>query len=70
MEGQRDRGVRLLALLTCLALATTACTIGPTYQTPLVQVPAGYKELNGWKAAQPSIPARSSVRGPKSVPER
>ena len=53
MEGQRDRGRRFLALLTCLALATTACTIGPKYQTPVVQVPAGYKELNGWKVAQP-----------------
>ena len=52
MEGQRDRGA-FLALLTCLALATTACTIGPKYQTPVVQVPAGYKELNGWKVAQP-----------------
>jgi NodT family efflux transporter outer membrane factor (OMF) lipoprotein len=43
-----------VAFLTCMTLATTACMIGPNYQKPAVQVPATYKELNGWKAAQPS----------------
>src|SRR4029453_2891031 len=43
-----------LAFLTCMTLATTACMVGPKYQKPAVQVPADYKELNGWKVAQPS----------------
>jgi NodT family efflux transporter outer membrane factor (OMF) lipoprotein len=45
--------VFFLALLTCLALVTTACTIGPKYEKPAVQVPADYKEVHGWKVAQP-----------------
>jgi outer membrane protein TolC len=43
----------VLVFLTGLTLVTTACSVGPQYQKPAVQVPAGYKELNGWKVAQP-----------------
>ncbi|HEY7490684.1 MAG TPA: efflux transporter outer membrane subunit [Candidatus Tectomicrobia bacterium] len=48
------RSYLLLVFLTALAFVTTACSVGPKYQKPAVQVPAGYKELNGWKVAQPS----------------
>jgi NodT family efflux transporter outer membrane factor (OMF) lipoprotein len=43
----------LSAFLASLTLTTTACSVGPPYQRPEVQIPAGYKELNGWKVAQP-----------------
>src|SRR5262245_41637027 len=52
--------VRLMVLAS-LALTIMACTVGPQYKRPTVQVPAAYKEslrraqaLSGWKAAQPS----------------
>jgi NodT family efflux transporter outer membrane factor (OMF) lipoprotein len=44
----------LLVFLTGMVLVTAACSVGPKYQKPAVQVPAGFKELNGWKVAQPS----------------
>jgi NodT family efflux transporter outer membrane factor (OMF) lipoprotein len=45
-----------------VALALAACTVGPQYQRPTVQVPSAYKELrpadfnesSGWKVAQPN----------------
>src|SRR5262252_4871568 len=51
-----------LASLVCLTLALTACSVGPKYQRPEVQVPpaykesppASYKEGDGWKVAQPN----------------
>ena len=43
----------VLVFLTGLVLMITACSVGPQYQQPSVQVPAGFKELNGWKVAQP-----------------
>ena len=40
------------ALLLGLAVLT-GCAVGPDYQRPPVDVPAGYKEAAGWKPAQP-----------------
>jgi NodT family efflux transporter outer membrane factor (OMF) lipoprotein len=41
----------------CLALAflclLSACTVGPDYVKPSAQVPAGFKDVDGWKSAQP-----------------
>jgi len=56
------RGHLPLACLACLTLAITACSIGPQYKRPEVQVPAAYREappasfkaLSGWKEAQPN----------------
>ena len=31
----------------------TACSVGPDYVRPTAQVPESYKELEGWKVAQP-----------------
>lgn len=36
-----------------LLLAVCGCAVGPDYQRPDVEVPAAYKEAEGWKAAQP-----------------
>ena len=51
-----------LVYLACLPLTLTACSIGPKYQRPTALVPAAYKEpppanfkeLEGWKVAQPN----------------
>ena len=52
----------LLVCLACLLLTLTACAIGPQYQRPTALVPdaykepppANFKELEGWKVAQPN----------------
>jgi NodT family efflux transporter outer membrane factor (OMF) lipoprotein len=43
-----------------LLVLVTGCTVGPDYVRPPVGVPAAYKELDGWKVAQPSDAA---IRG-------
>ncbi len=37
-----------------LTLLLTGCTIGPNYSREAAPVPAGFKELKGWKRATPS----------------
>ena len=45
----------LLRLLTVICLLMlTACTVGPDYQRPESPAPLDFKELKGWKQAQPS----------------
>lgn len=46
------QGRRIGSLAFCAALA--GCAVGPDYQVPEVQVGAHYKEVEGWKPAQPS----------------
>ena len=36
-----------------LALAVAGCMVGPDYVRPAAPAPAAYKEMQGWKAAQP-----------------
>ena len=44
----------LLALATVSAAGwLTACTVGPNYVKPTVEVPDAYKENAGWQVAQP-----------------
>jgi NodT family efflux transporter outer membrane factor (OMF) lipoprotein len=43
--------LRVLLLPVVLVLG---CTVGPNYRTPTVQIPAAYKEADGWKPAQPN----------------
>ena len=42
---------RLFICWNCLILS--ACTVGPDYRRPNVVIPARYKELEGWKQAEP-----------------
>ena len=42
-------------------LLLAACSVGPDYVRPRAEVPAGYKEIDGWKVAQPQD---NSLRGP------
>ena len=39
----------LTSVLCCIA-----CTVGPKYHRPPVEVPEGYQNVSGWKTAQPS----------------
>ena len=52
-----------MALALCaFAIATVAaCTVGPNYVRPTAEVSPGYKELDGWKVAQPND---NTLRGP------
>jgi NodT family efflux transporter outer membrane factor (OMF) lipoprotein len=45
-------GVKVVLFVAALGLLS-ACTVGPDYVRPTVEAPAAYKELNGWKVAQP-----------------
>ena len=40
-------------LVAPFVLALAACTLGPDYVRPAAEAPAGYKEAEGWKPAQP-----------------
>jgi NodT family efflux transporter outer membrane factor (OMF) lipoprotein len=51
----RGRPRRLvLAVLAGTAMLLVSCTVGPDYIKPSVEVPGVYKEMEGWKVAQPS----------------
>ena len=41
------------AFICVSALFASSCTVGPQYRKPDVDVPAAYKELEGWKVAEP-----------------
>ncbi|MGZ5231732.1 MAG: efflux transporter outer membrane subunit, partial [Burkholderiales bacterium] len=43
--------VTITTITTCLILA--GCSIGPSYFRPTAPVPAEYKEMAGWKTAEP-----------------
>jgi len=36
-----------------LLVLVTACSVGPDYRRPAVDVPVSYKELGTWKVAEP-----------------
>ncbi len=58
----RGNSVSLLRL-PAIAIALTvlsSCTIGPNYTRPALVVPASYKEMAGWKVAQPK---EAAVKG-------
>jgi NodT family efflux transporter outer membrane factor (OMF) lipoprotein len=44
--------MNLVALAAPLMLLT-ACTVGPDYVRPTAEAPAAFKEMDGWKQAQP-----------------
>jgi len=56
----------LLPTALCLLLSSTACMVGPKYQRPSAPVPPAYKEappadwkeMQGWKQAQPNEGAK------------
>ena len=42
-----------LGMVTGVLPLVTACTVGPNYVRPTVAAHATYKEMDGWKVAQP-----------------
>ena len=46
------KDVRIVMLAATLALLS-ACAVGPDYVRPTVESPTAFKELDGWKPAQP-----------------
>ncbi len=48
-----SRAVNLRLLTVICPLMLVACTVGPDYRRPVSAAPAKYKELKGWKQAQP-----------------
>src|SRR5262249_29739240 len=52
--------LKITALAISL-LASASCTLGPDYVRPTAEVSPGYKELDGWKVAQPND---DTLRGP------
>ncbi|MGH8756208.1 MAG: efflux transporter outer membrane subunit, partial [Burkholderiales bacterium] len=42
-----------LVALAALLIMTAACTVGPDYVRPTVEAPVAFKEMVGWKPAQP-----------------
>jgi NodT family efflux transporter outer membrane factor (OMF) lipoprotein len=44
---------RLRALVAALPFALAACAVGPDYVRPQAQAPATFKEMAGWKTAEP-----------------
>jgi NodT family efflux transporter outer membrane factor (OMF) lipoprotein len=54
--GPARAGISRLLMLTaavCTLALIAGCAVGPDYTRPKVAVPAGYKEMEGWKVAQP-----------------
>jgi outer membrane protein TolC len=47
------RGGFTLATAAGVLTLLTACTVGPDYVWPMALAPAAYKEMQGWKVAQP-----------------
>ena len=43
----------ILPILTGMLALFTACTVGPNYVRPTTEIPGAYKEMEGWKVAQP-----------------
>jgi NodT family efflux transporter outer membrane factor (OMF) lipoprotein len=46
------KDVRIIVLAASLVLLS-ACAVGPDYVRPSVEAPAAFKEIDGWKPAQP-----------------
>ena len=38
---------------TVVTAGLSACAMGPDYERPTTEAPAAYKEVDGWKQAQP-----------------
>jgi NodT family efflux transporter outer membrane factor (OMF) lipoprotein len=47
------RGFLSFMMAAEILMIFTACTVGPDYVRPTAEVPPSYKELEGWKVAQP-----------------
>jgi NodT family efflux transporter outer membrane factor (OMF) lipoprotein len=53
-SGKWNSSRRKATLIFVLFPLLAGCTVGPKYQTPTVQTPSAYKEIQGWKVATPN----------------
>ncbi len=53
-DSRRTSFAGMTALASFMAfLSLTSCTVGPNYVKPTTEVPPSYKEIDGWKKAEP-----------------
>jgi NodT family efflux transporter outer membrane factor (OMF) lipoprotein len=52
-ETRRSLSLLRTAGVLTIFLIILACTVGPNYVRPPAEVPAAYKEMDGWKVAEP-----------------
>jgi len=50
---RRRRGFAGVGLVTAVVTVLSGCAVGPNYVKPTVVTPEAYKELDGWKVAEP-----------------
>jgi len=50
-------GITFLSI-ACLSITLAGCAVGPDYQRPALEVPADFREMPGWKLAQPRADQR------------
>ncbi len=53
MRGRACRAAARVVLVTGAAALLAACTVGPDYVRPTAIAPPAYKEMDGWKTAEP-----------------
>ena len=53
LQGKKGWPPLRLVVLALLLLSGASCTVGPNYVRPLAPVPQAYKEMEGWKMAEP-----------------
>lgn len=57
---KRERNGLVLTIVFGMSTLLSSCMVGPEYVRPTVETPAVYKEVDGWKVAQPQD---DSLRG-------
>ncbi len=53
----RDAKSFLRCSAVALSLLLAACTVGPDYHRPVLDIPTKFKEQDGWKQAEPQVAA-------------
>ena len=53
-----------LLTLALLASSLSACTLGPDYQRPELDVPEQYRQVQGWKPAAPAEAPKPQAKAP------
>src|SRR5262249_52220529 len=53
MRRKRERSSLPLTIILGIGMLLPSCTVGPQYVRPAVEAPVAYKEVYGWKVAQP-----------------
>ncbi len=54
LNGKPQQAHWLGVVLATVVLSFSGCAVGPKYHPPVIQAPPTYKEVGGWKPAQPN----------------